>query len=111
MTSVLVCGGRNYMDSRRVRAVLDAVRPSHLIEGGARGADRLAQHWAFTHDVPFSTFKANWTQYGRSAGPRRNQTMLAEGKPDLVIAFPGGAGTRNMVMLARAHGVEVRIIE
>jgi hypothetical protein len=38
---------------------------------------------------------------------RRNQQMLDEGRPDLVVAFPGGAGTANMVKLARAIGCEV----
>jgi UDP-N-acetylmuramoylalanine-D-glutamate ligase len=33
--------------------------------------------------------------------------MLNEGKPDLVVAFPGGAGTENMVSLATKAGIEV----
>ena len=33
--------------------------------------------------------------------------MLMEGKPDLVVAFPGGAGTANMIKQARKAGVEV----
>jgi predicted Rossmann-fold nucleotide-binding protein len=37
---------------------------------------------------------------GLAAGPIRNQQMIDEGKPDLVIAFPGGAGTHDM--MARA---------
>ena len=42
----------------------------------------------------------------RGAGPVRNARMLVE-KPDLVIAFPGGPGTADMVRRARAAGVEV----
>jgi UDP-N-acetylmuramoylalanine-D-glutamate ligase len=33
--------------------------------------------------------------------------MLDEGKPDLVVAFPGGRGTANMVQQAHRAGVEV----
>jgi hypothetical protein len=33
--------------------------------------------------------------------------MLAEGKPDLVVGFPGGRGTAHMCSIARAAGVEV----
>jgi hypothetical protein len=33
--------------------------------------------------------------------------MLDESKPDLVVAFPGGPGTANMIKLARAAGVMV----
>jgi hypothetical protein len=41
------------------------------------------------------------------AGPIRKQQMLDEGKPDLVVAFPGGRGTAHMVRIARAAGIEV----
>jgi UDP-N-acetylmuramoylalanine-D-glutamate ligase len=33
--------------------------------------------------------------------------MLEREKPDLVVAFPGGRGTADMVAKARAAGVEV----
>jgi UDP-N-acetylmuramoylalanine-D-glutamate ligase len=33
--------------------------------------------------------------------------MLAEGKPDLVVAAPGGRGTADMVRRARDAGIEV----
>ena len=33
--------------------------------------------------------------------------MLDEGKPDLVIAFPGGRGTADMVRKANRAGVKV----
>jgi hypothetical protein len=36
--------------------------------------------------------------------------MLDEGKPDLVVAFPGGRGTADMVSVARAKGIEVIVI-
>ena len=40
----------------------------------------------------------------------RNQKMLDEGKPDLVVAFAGGRGTADMVRIAKRSGVEVREI-
>ena len=55
-------------------------------------------------------YPANWKKHGRAAGPIRNKQMLEEAKPDLVIAFPGGAGTANMVKQAREAGVKVEII-
>jgi hypothetical protein len=36
--------------------------------------------------------------------------MLDEGQPDLVIAFPGGAGTANMIQQSKARGIPVREI-
>lgn len=50
---------------------------------------------------------AEWDRLGRKAGPIRNQRMLDEGKPALVIAFPGGTGTAGMVAIARKGRVPV----
>jgi hypothetical protein len=78
-----------------------------IIHGAAMGADRWADVWAARVNVPVKRFRANWDRYGKSAGPRRNQKMLDEGKPDLVIAFPGGSGTADMVDRARTAGIPV----
>jgi hypothetical protein len=52
-------------------------------------------------------FPADWEKYGKAAGPIRNQQILVEGKPDLVVAFQGGRGTANMVSRAQQAGVPV----
>jgi predicted Rossmann-fold nucleotide-binding protein len=112
MTRVLVCGGRDYSDSRRVYQVLDKLHAeagiSCLIQGGARGADALALRWAENiSGVPSENYEADWEAHGTFAGPARNKRMLDEGRPDLVIAFPGGRGTADMIRKARKAGVEV----
>jgi hypothetical protein len=78
-----------------------------LIHGAARGADSLAAAWAHDCHVPQLGVRADWNKHGRAAGPIRNQIMLDEGKPHLVIAFPGGTGTADMVRRARAAKVRV----
>lgn len=107
---VLVCGGRNYSDRTNVFRTLDALIPpaDMIIEGGANGADALAREWAHDGGVPCLTHSANWRAYGRRAGPIRNREMLERWKPDVVIAFPGGHGTNDMVRAALAAKVEVR---
>lgn len=108
---VLVCGGRDFSDRvflNRVLLVVDAKCPiTTVIEGGAAGADRMARAWAERHGVEVVTFPADWELYGRRAGPVRNLKMLREGRPDLVVAFPGGRGTAHMVRSAREAGVRV----
>ena len=37
--------------------------------------------------------------------------LLDEGKPDLVVAFPGGGGTADMILRAERAGVPVRQVE
>ena len=107
---VLVCGGRDFDDMAMVERVLGEVEITELIEGGAKGADTLARTWAKDNEIPVRTFKADWGRYRKGAGPIRNRQMIDEGKPDLVVAFPGGSGTANMIGLARAAGLPLRLV-
>ena len=116
---LLVCGGRDFADYALMQTYLDSfvagMRESHagarivLINGGATGADALAVKWAST--CPYidtvETYLAQWHLYGRMAGPIRNQQMLSHGRPDTVIAFPGGRGTADMVWRANAAHIPV----
>src|SRR5438105_1218458 len=106
---VLVCGGRDYSNRRSVYEVLAAAHSAQpvglLIAGGANGADALAVDWARSANVETQVFNADWENEGRAAGPRRNQRMLDHGRPDVVVAFPGGKGTADMIRRAEAAGV------
>lgn len=108
---VLVCGGRDYADRSSLYVVLNAAHSANpikrLIAGGANGADALAVDWARSKNIPHTMFNADWEKHGRKAGPLRNQEMLDRGKPDIVIAFPGGRGTADMKKRAKAAGVPV----
>jgi hypothetical protein len=105
---VLVCGGRDYTNHERAMIVLDEVHARQpitlIIEGGARGADRLGRDWAKLHNIPVHTEEAQWAKFGRSAGALRNIEMLKQ-SPDLVVAFKGGKGTAHMTLIARAAGI------
>lgn len=128
---LLVCGGRGYgvmpdwyppdqavevharaaRESFFLRETLDCLHAedpvSVVIHGGARGADALAGLWAVRKGIEVLVFKADWRGLGKSAGPIRNARMIFEGVPAKVVAFPGGAGTADMVRQARAAGVRV----
>lgn len=110
---VLVCGGRGYPDRAFVFRQLDWLAQRyeaeglHVIEGGAEGADRWAREWRQERRIGGRTFAAEWVRLGRKAGMLRNQRMLREGRPALVVAFPGGKGTADMIRRAEAAGVPV----
>lgn len=108
---VLVCGGRDFSDAPTVCSVLNEIHRRRnidlIIHGAARGADKLAEEYAISRNIRFVRFKAEWGRYGGAAGPIRNKRMLIEGRPDLVVAFKGGRGTRNMIDLAYRHDVPV----
>lgn len=129
MTRVLVCGGRDYgtrtteegytvintAEVENLNTTLDSLKTEFtdlvIIQGEARGADTLAKDWALRNKVMTLSFPANWKQYGKSAGYRRNTQMLEEGKPDIVIAFPGGRGTEMMCEIAETAGITVRRVD
>lgn len=108
---ILVCGGRDFNNLKLVYTTLDRIKDkyivSHIIQGGARGADRLAKRWADETELSCLEFPADWAKYGKRAGFVRNKQMLDEGHPDLVVAFPGGSGTQMMIKIAKEAGLEV----
>ncbi len=110
---VLVCGGRAYHDKEAVFRALDNLHTGHarpitrVIQGGGTGADALGARWATLRGIEVQEFRAEWATDGPSAGPRRNQRMLDVARPDLVVAFPGGRGTADMVRRARRARVIV----
>lgn len=123
-------------ERRRVYEVLDALEAKIgtfvVINGGGSGADAASTGWthqAVDRPVP-DVYKAAWNdlsnpdavvkmhkagpnagkKYDANAGPRRNQRMIDEGKPDLVVAFPGGTGTADMIERAERAGIPVEKI-
>lgn len=115
MTRVLACGGRDFRMTDRAAAAfheeVGRVAGTVLIHGAANGADKAAAALAIGRGMDVWPYPANWKVDGKAAGPIRNQRMIDVGKPDLVIAFPGGRGTEDMVRRAKAAGIEVREIE
>lgn len=112
---VLVTGGRDYKDRRSVGDALHAVlmaiptgRRMVLVHGGALGADTLADDWAHHWKQACLKVPAEWHRFTEQAGAKRNQQMLDWLAIDLVVAFPGGAGTRDMV--ARAEKAKIQTI-
>ena len=121
---VLVCGGRDFTDYPFFRDKMEEIALARfprmdadeygnflykvtIISGGAKGADSLAADWAAVNWAGYEEYRADWNKHGKAAGPIRNQKMLDEGKPDLVIAFLGGNGTNDMINRAKKADIEV----
>ena len=110
---VLVCGDRNWTDFDMVYHTLTYLEPCHVIEGEAPGADTIGREAADVLKIPVSKFPAKLSQFGKLAGPIRNQQMIDEGNPDLVLAFHDNLktskGTKDMVKRARKAQIEVQV--
>ncbi len=109
---VLVCGGRDCHDEAYVEKTLDRLLAARgpferIIHGYARGVDRMAGKWARDHGVLEWDFLPRWHRVDAHDGLSRNQRMIVAGAPDLVVAFPGGIGTGDMIEQAKAADIEV----
>lgn len=114
---VIIAGGRQFNDygllSAKCDGILSQKRMTHkivIISGTARGADTLGEHYARERGYTLRKFPADWDQFGKSAGYRRNCQMADNA--DALIAFWDGqsAGTRHMIEIARERNLAVRII-
>lgn len=109
----LICGGRDFsritLFTQSMRDVVDQRGcPICIIHGGYKGADTMADNWAREWEVDCIRVAARWLQHGKKAGPLRNTRMIeAYGNIDLVIAFPGGKGTADMIRKAKAANIPV----
>lgn len=112
---IIVCGGRDYDDYNTVSRVLwelhDQYKFTTVVQGGARGADMLGKRWAFENKFPCLEFAADWKKHGNAAGPIRNQEMLDESEAEIVVAFPGGRGTFDMIKRAKHKGVILHVVD
>ncbi len=113
---ILICGDRKWRDMSVIERELKKFpADTVVIHGAAKGADTLGGFVADKLGFKVLAFPAKWNIYGRAAGPIRNQKMIDDGKPDLVLAFheniDESKGTRDMVNRARSHGVKVEIFK
>jgi len=84
---------------------------TEIVSGTARGVDTMGELYANTYNIPIRRFPANWSKYGKAAGPIRNREMAEYA--DMLIAVwdgksPGtGSMIRTMQLLAKPLYVEV----
>lgn len=120
---VLVTGSRNWTDRAVIVAALKTCGATVVVHGAQAtrddrgipiaGADWHAAEATKELGIVQLPYPAKWREFGRSAGPRRNQQMLDE-NPDvaLVLAFPlpDSKGTWDMCERADKAGIEVKAL-
>lgn len=105
----IIAGGRDYRLGKYERTFLDELLAqyhfTHVIHGDQQGADRGGAFWAKRRGLKVTPYPANWARFKKKAGPLRNEKMASIA--NLLIAFPGGHGTNDMIDRAYAHGLEI----
>ncbi len=115
MFKVIVAGCRDFSDYEGLEKYLDYVFKDidkselEIVCGCARGADKLGSKYAENRGIKVSMFPADWDNYGKSAGYRRNAEMA--NYSDALVAFWDGKskGTKHMIDLAKTKKLKIRI--
>ncbi len=125
--TLIVTGSRHAPDSKEqrddLRRRLDRLRTeygiSEVVVGDAKGVDAEAAQWASENGIEVYRFKADWHQFSRSAGPRRNAEMVAscaEGSA-IVLAYCGSLplskckGTSDMVRRCQKREMTIFVVD
>ena len=107
----IVAGGRKYnfvvADALRLAYLLGWYRVHEVVHGNNGHVDKAAGRVGKALGLIVTPFDADWDMYGKSAGPRRNREMgiYVGAEESLLITWPGGAGTANMLECAEAIGI------
>lgn len=101
----IIAGGRNYRLTYEDRGFLDTLGITEVVSGKCSGADSDGELWAGRSRIPVEPFPADWTKFGRGAGPLRNARMAAYA--DAVVLFPGDRGTESMFREATKAGIVI----
>lgn len=124
VAKIIVCGGRHFDNYYYLRSAVDDILSEldlgydeiEIVSGNCSGADQLGERYAEEHDIPYNVFPADWSKYGKAAGPIRNSAMLDYAKNcemPIVIAFvsPKSKGTLDTVNKAKKLGFKIYINE
>lgn len=105
----IIAGSRTIEDYAAVEAAITAsgFAISQVVSGCARGVDTLGEQWAESQGIPIERFPAKWKQYGRRAGPIRNNEMVSYAQALIAIWDGRSDGTRHIINAARREGRRV----
>jgi|SRR5688500_10532028 len=114
--TVIVSGSRTITDYEAVKHAIESSpwfgRIDTVYVGDAKGVDALALRWCKENGITYRIFRANWSFYGRGAGPERNADMINAGAEALIAIYEGDSkGTMNMIKQAKRAEIPVYPVE
>ena len=105
-----VVGGRDFNDYERLSKILNKLKITKIVSGGAKGADTLAAKYAKDHNIKLEVHYPDWDKYGKSAGYIRNEILVE--RSEAIIAFwnLSSPGTKHTIQIAKRAGKDVTVI-
>lgn len=118
---LLVAGSRSFNNYSLLKEKLDYLlknqisKEIHIVSGGAKGTDTLAERYAREKGYQLHIFPADWNSFGKSAGYLRNKQMhefISKFPERGCVCFWDGAsrGTQHNFELCKTYGTPLRKI-
>lgn len=116
---LMVCGSRSITDTTWVFEQIDnlikekSINLSDLIlvDGGAKGVDTYAAHWANSKQVQIEWYRPDWAHYGRGAGIVRNKLMVQASDFCLILWDGVSKGTKNDIDLCIKFNKAYKVVK
>lgn len=77
---ILISGSRKLTDNKtyaELENLLHTLQPTHILHGGAKGVDTLADRYATENQLPKTVIKPDYASRGRHAPLIRNTELVA----------------------------------
>lgn len=118
MTKLLVCGSRTITNVSWIFSEIEKYISEsnlqysdiHIIEGSAKGVDKIAKQFADDRNIPVIEMPADWKSYGRAAGPIRNEQMVRLCDQCLILWDGKSHGTKNDIDLCDKYNKSNKIV-
>ena len=113
---IIFSGSRHWTNPTPIESRLKTLLAVHpdavVVHGGARGLDSMVGSIATQLGLAVEIHRADWSKWGRAAGPKRNQLMVDLGA-DHAFAYPldGSKGTWDFVRKAKMAGIPVDVYQ
>lgn len=108
----IIAGSRDLGTAEVEAAMKKCPHPvTEVVSGGCRGVDQAGEEWARLRGIPIKVFPADWKQFGKSAGFRRNAEMASYAEALVAVWDGKSPGTRNMIEVAKKAGLKVYVAD
>ncbi len=116
---ILICGSRDFDNYSFLETKLNAIfsrfgTEKIVIQGGAKGADQLAELYCKNYQINYICVPAKWNKFGKLAGYQRNIEMINMlSCNDLVVAFQvnDSKGTQHTIDNAKKRNIKTIVFK
>ncbi len=107
-----MAGSRGFQNYKLLEAELDKINDQigEIICGEAKGADTFGRIYGESHNIPVSSFPADWQRYGKAAGYMRNKDMAEYAHKAIVFWDGESPGSKDMINKMKELEKEVMVI-